>query len=274
MANSPQADIELMFGNITGSKANKGKGLDQNPTPSLRIRLSRKCQTIELAQHLSGAQGEEWTKTSLFATNKPPYVSVNDWSLLSEAQQRAMDDLARFIRKCEALEFLDTTDETNALSADHTSTVLVTPMDSKLDPTIGLYSAPKISHNLSSINLAPRPRFSTITAQRSDNHNDDTLLQTTKLGPESNVSLEANLQTKLGNIDLPTTWFTEDVDITSRIRGIETRFIPSVGWCIRYASSVSQGGRYRMMFLDGVALDIDVDEDWVEFKSQSGEITK
>lgn len=277
MANPPQGDIELMFGGSSGPKANKGRGQDKNnQSPSIRIRLSRKCQMIELAQHLSGDQGEEWTKISLSATKKPPYVSAKDWSSLNEAQKEAMNHLACFVRKCEALEILDVGDDTHTSSMDPTSTALVTPVNSQLDPTIGLYSAPKISHSLSSINLAPRPRFSTTAAPRSilDNKDDDTVWQKNQSEPRSDTSLEVNLRTKLGGIDLPTTWFANDSDMTDRARGVETRFIPSVGWCIRYASSVSQGGRYRIMFLDGVALDIDVDEDWVEFRSQSGETTR
>lgn len=277
MANPPQGDIEMMFGGSSGPKANKGRGRDKNnQSPSIRIRLSRKCQMIELAQHLSGVQGEEWTKISLSATKEPPYVSTKDWPSLNEAQQEAMNHLAWFIRKCEALEFFDAADDIHTSSTDHTSTALVTPEDTQLDPTIGFYSAPKISHSLSSINLAPRPRFSTTAAPRSilDNKDDDTVWQKNQPGPGSDASLGANLRTKLGEIDLPTTWFSDDPDMTDRARGIETRFIPSVGWCIRYASSVSQGGRYRIMFLDGVALDIDVDEDWVEFRSQSGKTTR
>ena len=46
--------------------------------------------------------------------------------------------------------------------------------------------------------------------------------------------------------------------------GFETRFIPSVGWCVRYAGLSGGAGRYRMMFFDGKTLEVDVDEECVE----------
>jgi polo-like kinase 4 len=45
--------------------------------------------------------------------------------------------------------------------------------------------------------------------------------------------------------------------------------MPGVGWCLR-----SGGARYRIMFTDGVALEIDVDEEWVEMVEHDGSITK
>jgi polo-like kinase 4 len=44
----------------------------------------------------------------------------------------------------------------------------------------------------------------------------------------------------------------------------ETRFIPSVGWCVRYTGPSGGAGRYRMMFFDGKTLEVDVDEECVE----------
>jgi len=46
--------------------------------------------------------------------------------------------------------------------------------------------------------------------------------------------------------------------------GFETRFIPSVGWCVRYTGPSGGAGRYRMMFFDGKTLEVDVDEECVE----------
>jgi polo-like kinase 4 len=59
---------------------------------------------------------------------------------------------------------------------------------------------------------------------------------------------------------------------------IQTRFIPSVGWCIRFGSDKKSGtggsGGYRVMFLDGVALEIDADEEYVEFRGSFGDISR
>lgn len=46
---------------------------------------------------------------------------------------------------------------------------------------------------------------------------------------------------------------------------MQTRFIPGVGWCVR-----SGGARYRIMFADGVALEVDVDEERVELVERDG----
>lgn len=56
----------------------------------------------------------------------------------------------------------------------------------------------------------------------------------------------------------------EPPSLTREPGGFETRFIPSVGWCVRYAGSSGGAGRYRMMFFDGKTLEVDVDEECVE----------
>ncbi|KAL1711121.1 hypothetical protein EV121DRAFT_275084 [Schizophyllum commune] len=68
--------------------------------------------------------------------------------------------------------------------------------------------------------------------------------------------------------------FFKSLDWTAlAVPGIATRFLPNVGWCIRYGSRVSQGGRFRIMYLDGATIDIDVDEEWVELQQQ-GEVVR
>lgn len=56
----------------------------------------------------------------------------------------------------------------------------------------------------------------------------------------------------------------EPPSLTREPGGFETRFIPSVGWCVRYAGPSGGAGRYRMMFFDGKTLEVDVDEECVE----------
>ena len=68
--------------------------------------------------------------------------------------------------------------------------------------------------------------------------------------------------------------FFKSLDWTAlAVPGIATRFLPNVGWCIRYGSRVSQGGRFRIMYLDGATMDIDVDEEWVELQ-QEGDVVR
>ncbi|KAJ8472587.1 hypothetical protein ONZ45_g16605 [Pleurotus djamor] len=89
------------------------------------------------------------------------------------------------------------------------------------------------------------------------------------LRPSSVQTIETKLDTSLLSLDIdPMSGLSEpSVDA-------QTRFIPSVGWCIRCESRVSQGGRFKIMFLDGATLDINVDEDWAEFMDPSGIVTR
>lgn len=59
-------------------------------------------------------------------------------------------------------------------------------------------------------------------------------------------------------------------NVADHSRTPQTRFIPSVGWCIRYKSG--ECARYRVMFQDGAALEVEVDsngQDAVQFSSSS-----
>ena len=57
-------------------------------------------------------------------------------------------------------------------------------------------------------------------------------------------------------------------DLTGGSR-LQTRFMPGVGWCVR-----SGGSRYRIMFADGVALEVDVDEERLEMVEQDGSVVR
>lgn len=56
----------------------------------------------------------------------------------------------------------------------------------------------------------------------------------------------------------------EPPSLIRQLGNFETRFIPSVGWCVRYVGPSGGAGRYRMMFFDGKTLEVDVDEECVE----------
>jgi len=63
-------------------------------------------------------------------------------------------------------------------------------------------------------------------------------------------------------------------DLDLRLTGggsrlLQTRFMPGVGWCVR-----SGGTRYRIMFADGVALEVDVDEERVEMVERDGSVVR
>jgi len=122
---------------------------------------------------------------------------------------------------------------------------------------------------LSTVSITPRPTKLGIATSRTHG--------ACKRPPQvSDVSTETQgLQHSVQSTGIQDTpqWSREELP-AEEYSTIQTRFIASVGWCIRYGSRVSQGGRYRILFLDGVVLDIDVDEGWVEFTSQEGDVTR
>ncbi|GLB38488.1 putative serine threonine-protein kinase PLK4 [Lyophyllum shimeji] len=271
MANAPQADIELLFSGQAPSPSKDPSASD----PSLRIRFSRRNHTLEFARHISNSRGEEWTKKVVATIPGPPYLSTKDWKELKQAEQDAMHHLTRFVRMCDAVE--SEIDATPSAPDKYTSTADKTkiriPVASQKPDGLArthdsVSSASTITSTFSSFNLAPRPpKISAKTACSTPS-----LAYSDPGTARDFANQEGEINSKDVSPDANSVW-RHDLDLTVGGGGMQTRFVPSVGWCIRYASRVSQGGRYRMMFMDGVALDIDVDEEWVEFKDQAGETT-
>lgn len=279
MANIPRGDIELAFHSPTMSSA-KSPGQQQEKIPYMRIRFSRQNQFIELSQHLSSIQGEEWTKKSLSSTHSPPYISTECWTTLESKEKEAIQQLVHFVRTCEAVEGLLVLDKlpmsqtVNNPRADINSKPLTHQLQTQPLKTNIAFSTPPMAISLSSVKLARRPpklatsSTASVWSQQDGKCDDSSKPVIQSMG--NYVAVEG-VRSTLDVID-PTEWCAEE--FTNGSRGIQTRFLPSVGWCIRYGSRVSQGGRYRIMFLDGIALDIDVDEDWVELRSESGDATR
>lgn len=272
MANQPKGDIELLFG-VSAFSSNKAAGLLGN-VPSMRLRFSRQGRSLEFARHISSVHGEEWTKKVISATTETPYISTGDWKTLEQTDKDAMHQLTRFVRICESVEEL--IEDTSQIDIDTKANSLnISPtVPQKQSISSSSQTASTIANSLASLGLAPRPpKLRTVPRPV-------TQVDLNPLGHELTIQedpddLSRRNERSASNMDYTVnpTWCDEDLELTNGGRAIQTRFIPNVGWCIRYGSRVSQGGRYRMMFLDGVALDIDVDEDWVEFKSGSGETT-
>lgn len=269
MANIPQGDIELAFNSPVMTSA-KSSAQQQ---PSMRIRFSRQNRSLELSQHISSSQGEEWTKKSLSSIHSPPYISAESWANLEDEEKETIQQLVHFVRTCEAVEGLLVLDE---LPMSRTATKPRTDINSKLlaprlqtQPlklNIGC-PMPFVANSLSSVKLPRRPpKLGTDSTTRSaqDRKHDDSSKPLDQSG-EINATV-GGVRSTLDTID-PAKWCVEE--FTNGSGSIQTRFLPSVGWCIRYGSRVSHGGRYRIMFLDGFALDIDVDEDWAELRRKS-----
>ncbi|KAG6811634.1 hypothetical protein H0H92_006504 [Tricholoma furcatifolium] len=248
MANAPRGDIETL---LSATKVD---------TPLLRLRLSRQKQFLEIARHVSGAQGEEWTKRTLLAAVETPYVSLEDWRNMAEDEKNALNYLALFVKTSNAVEGLLNKAPPSAVPVatapqgadsrkDHRFERQQIPRNTKLANSLSFKFVPrpsKLSTSLSGL-LTPDLTYNTYAAPSEDSHICRTQIEDRFQLHDKGTSMR------------------EENDITACGAGIQTRFIPSVGWCIRYASSVSQG--------DGHALDIDVDEDWVELRDQRGETT-
>ncbi|KAJ7175802.1 kinase-like domain-containing protein [Mycena filopes] len=278
MANTPRGDIELFFGS-------------QDDGPRMRMRLSRGCGSLEIARHLSGARGEEWTRTVLKTTDGYPHLSLTDWDALAAIERDGMAHLARFWRTCEALENLER-EELPALHSGKPNR----PKKKALSPlqirtqTASPPASFSSTQTLPLVNVAPRPPKLPFTKP---------YLISSKLSkPEAPMTPDAPSRKALHTQRAPSisddgfsvtgnpttaailpTWCKEDFGneldgLTAERRRAQTKYIPSVGWCIRHGSCVSEGGRYRIMFFDGAVLEIDVDEDWAEFTSAGGQPTR
>lgn len=262
MANSPQADIELLISSSTTSNKIKADG------PVLRIRFSRHDQFLEIARHISDSQGEEWTKKTVPSMPQSPYIPTEEWKILKQDEEDALHQLTLFVKISDVFEEL--TDKMHSRSEPTTASLDnhqkdVADSHKPVQRSSSTHITTTLTNSISSLSLAPRPsKISTF------------VLPTPDYTPNNTISLKDRQPSEAEGVDLNSkiSW-RENANLTGGNPGreIQTRFIPSIGWCIRYASNISQGGRYRIMFLDGVALDVDVDEDWVEFKSQLGKTT-
>jgi len=173
---------------------------------------------------------------------------------LQDAEKAGMEDLQEFVRICEANKSRD-------LKSGSRSTLPLLDRDtscssqphSQLDDDQGASwrGSSAATDGLSTLHVSPR---------------------LTRLSPLTGNGIEER-----GNIRSQPArprWSRDEYSDQTPTTGLQTRFIPSVGWCIRYGSRISQGGRYHIMFLDGVTLGVDVDEEHVEFTSRSGVVTR
>jgi polo-like kinase 4 len=259
----------------------------------MRLRLSRQAGSLEIARHVSGARGEEWTKKVLKTIDEHPHISAADWDDLDATERDGMAHLARFWRTCEVLEQLEARQDdpvshphphSHKPSSKHRISRIPTQTDDSPNAPTTTRALPASFSStqtlpLMNVALAPRPPklpflpvpVSRKTAQPQREPSPSLL---------DIASIEGQYPSVTGKTGILPTWCREDgndVDLTTPdhhfIRS-QTKYIPSVGWCIRQSSRVSQGGRYKIMFFDGATLEIDVDEDWAELTSPGGETTR
>ncbi|KAJ4482254.1 hypothetical protein J3R30DRAFT_3286150, partial [Lentinula aciculospora] len=271
MANTPQADIELL---LSDSLTRKATQKQSSPTlekdqARLRLRYSRQMQSLEISEFVTGPQGKEW-KTRTFGISSLDPASEPALATLSNAEMEGLSQLSRFMHVCETLE-----DEEIKHNLEHDTTFRVRssapdpPAHKNLPSTNRVASSSRTlaqSFSVSSVDLklAPRPPKFSSTSKRLPQDTEDILAPLEKQSREINYSTQG---LSLTASDITPSWYRNGFSMSELVTSgqpLQTRYIPSAGWCIRYNSKVSQGGRYKVMFLDGEILDIDVDEEWVE----------
>ncbi|KAJ7784625.1 hypothetical protein B0H16DRAFT_1709327 [Mycena metata] len=289
MANTPRGEIELLFGSIPPNDRKQSAG----DAPRMRMRLSRGCESLEIARHVSGTRGEEWTKTVLKTTDQYPHISAADWDNLEVTERDGIAHLARFWRTCEALEQLEREEVPVLFPVASKSNSLILPPkishSQTRTPTPTSFSS---TQTLPMLNVAPRPPKLPFTKPDfcPPNPLPELLAPSRKTTHTHRARSKSISDDGLSVIGNPTaaailpTWCKENFpdDDLDGLGGVttagwpraQTKYIPSVGWCIRHSSRVSQGGRYKIMFFDGAVLEIDVDEDWGELTSAGGQTTR
>ncbi|KAA1469829.1 hypothetical protein DENSPDRAFT_835504 [Dentipellis sp. KUC8613] len=309
MANDPHADIEIKIGSSRSANANEPKTSVQEGVPqALRVLLSRKRKTLELTAQMSGqsAAANEQRKKTIPWNGLTNNISDEDRASFSSSEKAAMEVLSDFLRIVEAMERVDNQrsietpfvhvdepakqgNEVPRQKSSNVEAILDRPLNAKKSfPVFNALikprsvsadainappnKAPSIrsassSRALPNLNIAPRPRlspplrgFPNDTTRKASS----TVFEegrapsraSTSSRPQSAISLAESMQ--------PTN--PENRDST------QMRFIPSVGWCIRQGGT--DGGKYKIMFLDGVALEVDVYEECIEFVGQGGDVAR
>ncbi|KAK1227367.1 hypothetical protein PQX77_009631 [Marasmius sp. AFHP31] len=257
MGNGPRGDVELLFTGYHASfikKTNKIKEETQTQTPTRRVRYSRQTRTLEMSSVQGGKgkeKGKEWKTKTYHVDSGSDALEVSG---LDEEEEEAVKLVKRFLRVCREVEGGDgggvqgyspaTNKDKDKVKVKVEDYVKFAPSEtltgSGSESTLGIRKPLSLSRSLSTIDLARRPvKFS--------------------------LSSSAN---STSNFKYHQDEYVDDSSSSSL--GVQSRFIPGIGWCVRHSSRVSQGGRYKIMFLDGAVLDVDADEEWAELVGRDG----
>ncbi|KAL0571004.1 hypothetical protein V5O48_010951 [Marasmius crinis-equi] len=294
MGNGPQGDVELLFQNGVSSQSvtKKSQEKDASETPTRRLRYSRQTRMLEISNYTSSAQGKEWkTTTHHIHSDDSGDVDRSTFELpgLTSDDDESITQLLRFLRVCAAVEADDCTfahKEEPVHSEPHSNQTLSlcgsgsTSTHNVAGSRSNSGSSRTIARSLSIVDLAPRPttKFSCSTSKSSDVR----LPLSTKKPTSSAHTYDTfdllESQVTKANTDTTPAWIRDHslglgqqgTTTTGGVATVQSKFIPSVGWCVRHDSRVSQGGRWKIMFLDGAVLDVDADEEWAELTGKDG----
>jgi hypothetical protein len=241
---------------------------------------------VEIARHVTGRRGGEWTKKVVAARSEQGgrIVDEADWNGFLPQERNGIKVLAAFLRVCESAESLDgpiREASSGQASMEKLGDSLADPAIQRPGHVVSTISKSdglsRISEStpLATCNVAPRPR------------NLSQLLCGRVVDPRQRQIRVQSRGCSQGDMILPRSTSSAAEVTKSRRPGstsatsatgetvIQTRFMVSVGWCIRYGcGSGAIGGRYQIVFLDGVALDVDVDSENVELRSVNGDVTR
>jgi hypothetical protein len=275
MTNFPDADIEAVFyppegcSGVQLSEGGEPSGKTNGSSPlrgvAMRIRVVQSRQLVEISrQVLVPGRGRdcitkpsskdsdlrekegEWKKVVLVVPGGN--IDAIDRTSLDEYERDGLERTEVFLTVCRAVES-------------------------------GLVEAGELLNG--DIPCIPNP-LPTIPVRRTVDQHDNNILRepesidlTQKLGrPQHSATPKSSMASIGQNKDSYGPPF-EPSSLIQQPGGFETRFIPSVGWCVRYTGPSGGAGRYRMMFFDGKTLEVDVDEECVElFDSVRDEIVR
>jgi len=302
MANGPQADVELLFfdppssnsnansissssNTLAASKETKEEDLNDSPETDktkhsckMRFRYSRQACLLEITERIDSSRGREWMKKNIHIANLNEFSSTTRYAdTFSDEEQLAFGKLTWFLGICDVAEEGSESQRARGAQVFDPSISLLQfkpYLGSMLPVKDSRPYASAVMHSLSTIKLPPRPvKFNrSRTSRKSDNTDDEEI---------TGKDLTRGTSTSRGATADHSTWPSQDVvndytpcaprsetvSFTSNedpVQTFQTKFITGVGWCVRHASKISQGGRYKLMFLDGKVLNVDVDEEWVE----------
>ncbi|EGN94254.1 hypothetical protein SERLA73DRAFT_77679 [Serpula lacrymans var. lacrymans S7.3] len=313
MSNGPIGDIELVYKTQVppNSKHESRNGTSKNrkkviSMPYMRIRLSRQYQTLEIASYSSGShpdtmQEGEWTKKTFTYREGGTIMSDVDRASLGAKEREGINMLMEFLHVCLGLETMTKKGSpVREIPAVRAGLSKIGTRDTEDDGPLRKFHVPDSKHKipkngkenysygvkpnsstststmgkaLASISLAPRPAKLSSGTLSCPSVPSQTLHQ--DRGDFATSQHTASSGSTKAHSNIPSS-MQEEPKLTNTYPAgiIQTRFIPLVGWCIRYGSRVSQGGRYRVMFIDGAVMDVDADEEHIEFTSQTGRSTR
>jgi hypothetical protein len=287
MANGPRADIEIRTNPRSTSTT-----ISASMTTSIRIRFSRKLRTMQIFSSETNL-----CKKTMFCTARGVPSDAGDWALLSANEKECLAALLDFLRVVEAVEGLprDASEPLSAVPAErqtrhstkreaaHSAASAVPPhrendayppgaslpksATTSMIPLPSLIVPPPSTRPTPvTVTVSPRPRFpsaipraSSDTSRKASSTAVGDALPLAPLSEDRPSSLAACTE-DVGPL--------RDLSASGRSR-LQTRFMPGVGWCVRSGS-----GRYRIMFTDGVALEVDVEEERVEMIECDGSVIR